>query len=633
MAEKASSDGATNKQCLIDDQKDTKTTITKLSTDLVDIPKPIDVAEEASTDGTMNVQCLSDDQNYKKMTNMKMPMDYLEVPEPSLTRGFLELAEEARNVCVENEQCLYTDEILPQVAGMTRPVAVTIAEYSHSLLNDGATIAPRIFTEMLMPVLPAGRFSPVDKMGQAGPGDETDQSVLSGSETEDRRTDPVGPVGPYVTFDQVQPVDDGPLGPYITLSPVGSDGKHSPCDILSPVGPGGTLSQCKPDQPVADGPVGPSVTLGPVGPGGTLSQCKPDQPVADGPVGSTDELGLVGLCGKLLRIDIKAVVTTDEPANLIGTSPSSDSGIHSLGEQWEDTSLITTDTEEEQNSTSQIHTPTGRRVSDIGVPPNTEEDQVTLCPWIDCLLNQGPDESSEIDRRNNDRDPEWNGTAEFYYSDQELTTDESSWEDYEPWSNNVQDTSVMRDPVDPPEMSHLHKRNSAEQYEDESSVYAETDGGNSDICNLADFSSDEEDIPVERNSGCQSENMIDVTTCNYSDLSDSEDSEWEDAENRAVRSMVEHYNFDLVDGMTPMEYVPIPRESRRKWPKEDLIYRPKLREPDIEYCASVFHTELASPRLETAVPPPVSVDVEVPSCREIKRDSDPGPESIWTLRI
>ena len=79
VAEKASSDGAMNKQCLIDDQKDTKTTITKLSTDLVDIPKPtlsrVDVAEEASTDGTMNVQCLSDDQNYKKTTNMKMPMD------------------------------------------------------------------------------------------------------------------------------------------------------------------------------------------------------------------------------------------------------------------------------------------------------------------------------------------------------------------------------------------------------------------------------------------------------------------------------------------------------------------------------------------------------------------------------
>ena len=100
-------------------------------------------------------------------------------------------------------------------------------------------------------------------------------------------------------------------------------------------------------------------------------------------------------------------------------------------------------------------------------------------------------------------------------------------------------------------------------------------------------------------------------------MSDSEDSEWEDAGNRAVRKMVEHYNFYLVDGMILMVYVPIPREGRRKWPKEDLIYRPQLREPDNEYCASVFHMELTSPRLETAVPPPVSVDVEVPSCREI----------------
>ena len=40
VAEKASSDGATINRCLIDDQKDTKTTNTKLSTDLVDIPKP-----------------------------------------------------------------------------------------------------------------------------------------------------------------------------------------------------------------------------------------------------------------------------------------------------------------------------------------------------------------------------------------------------------------------------------------------------------------------------------------------------------------------------------------------------------------------------------------------------------------
>ena len=100
---------------------------------------------------------------------------------------------------------------------------VTVAEDRHSSLNDGATMAPRIFTKTNIPVLCAGRCSPVDTMGQAGPGDETEQSVLSGSEAEERGTDPVGPVGLYVTFDQVQPVAEGPVGLYITLSPVGSN--------------------------------------------------------------------------------------------------------------------------------------------------------------------------------------------------------------------------------------------------------------------------------------------------------------------------------------------------------------------------------------------------------------------------
>ena len=72
-----------------------------------------------------------------KTTIMQMPMDYLEIPEPSLPRGFLELAEEARNVNVEIEQCCYTDEVQTQEAGLTRPVFVTAMEYSCNELGIG----------------------------------------------------------------------------------------------------------------------------------------------------------------------------------------------------------------------------------------------------------------------------------------------------------------------------------------------------------------------------------------------------------------------------------------------------------------------------------------------------------------
>ena len=64
-----------------------------------------------------------------------------------------------------------------------------------------------------------------------------------------------------------------------------------------------------------------------------------------------------------------------------------------------------------------------------------------------------------------------------------------------------------------------------------------------------------------------------------------------------------------------------------------MIYKPQLREPDNEYCTSVSYMEIASPRLETAVLPPVSVDVEVPSCREIERDNCPRKRAGKDLDI
>ena len=214
------------------------------------------VAKEAHTDGTRVVQYQTDDQNFMK-TIVQMPMDYLEIPEPSLPQGFLELAEEARNVNVESGQSCYTEEVQSQEAGLTRPVFVTVMEYSSSVLNVRATIAPGISTERIPPIFSAGRRSPVDQLGLVGPWDKTEQSVLPGSDTKYGVTDPASPVAPDVSVDQIQPVAEGPVGQYITRSPVGSDGMLFTCDF---------------DQPVADGLVGPSFILGLVGPRRMLSQ-------------------------------------------------------------------------------------------------------------------------------------------------------------------------------------------------------------------------------------------------------------------------------------------------------------------------------------------------------------------------
>ena len=142
IVEKANTGGATNEQHLHDDQNFKKTTITKLPTDFIEIPKPtlprvcFKVAEEASTDGTTNEQCLYENQNYTKTTITKLPMDFLEIPRPSFTRGFVELAEEARNGGVESEQWFLVDEVLPQVTGMTKPAIEPVSRLLEEELRQ-----------------------------------------------------------------------------------------------------------------------------------------------------------------------------------------------------------------------------------------------------------------------------------------------------------------------------------------------------------------------------------------------------------------------------------------------------------------------------------------------------------------
>ena len=109
----------------------------------------VTVAKEASTDGATNKQCVYEVLDNKKTTTTKVSMNFIEIPQPSFTREFLELAEEARNVSIENEQCFLVDEVLPQVTGMTRrviePVTWPLEEKLGQLVKvtrDGALRVP-----------------------------------------------------------------------------------------------------------------------------------------------------------------------------------------------------------------------------------------------------------------------------------------------------------------------------------------------------------------------------------------------------------------------------------------------------------------------------------------------------------
>ena len=125
--------------------------------------------------------------------------------------------------------------------------------------------------------------------------------------------------------------------------------------------------------------------------------------ISDSPVGSTEILDRVNQTEGPIRTDFMKSGTINEPASSGDTPPSSDSGVHSLGEQWENMSTSSIDTASEQNNRPTHGNVSGRRVSDSRVPPNTEEDEDINYPWTDCLLNKGLDDKVSIDIQHNER--------------------------------------------------------------------------------------------------------------------------------------------------------------------------------------------------------------------------------------
>ena len=93
-------------------------------------------------------------------------------------------------------------------------------------------------------------------------------------------------------------------------------------------------------------------------------------PIADSPVGLTETPDPVDEAERPIQIDFMKIVQTDGPASLVDTPPSSDSGIHSWGEQWENMRISTADTETEHNGRPIICSPTvtpeSRRILRMG---------------------------------------------------------------------------------------------------------------------------------------------------------------------------------------------------------------------------------------------------------------------------
>ena len=149
MAEEASMGDTEDNQPLSVNQLFMMTTVTILPIDNAEIERPaprrvlVEVAEEASIDDTKIEKCMYEAMDNNETTEWKLSTELLEIPQQLVTRGFLELAEEARNVGVEKKQSFLVEEVLPQVTEMMRPMIEPVSWTTDEDLGQSVEVFVR----------------------------------------------------------------------------------------------------------------------------------------------------------------------------------------------------------------------------------------------------------------------------------------------------------------------------------------------------------------------------------------------------------------------------------------------------------------------------------------------------------
>ena len=371
------------------------------------------------------------------------------------------------------------------------------------------------------------------------------QPVADGPAGPDRTRRPVGADGIHAIHDVERPMAGGPVGPVFNSDPLGPSRMLSLDDLNQPltVGPldtDGIHAVDASDWPTAGGPVGRLLSLDPMGPSGMLSLDMYNQPPAVGTVGKPSIPGPMGHpgsepdCGQTIQTRSESESSTGVPDPVIQTGsdvqtdrvntgtangqtgssdtpPSSDSGVHSLEEQWENMSTGSLDMESEQNERDP-----GQLGSATSRPLNTETAGRFDCSWTDCALGKKPVEMSLLNRQRENRGVGINmwtiheREREMVYSD-DRNSDIADMSDFSDDENethlefqpgprtgsdrdgSVEDASNLGDKPTDNMVTICMNENDM--------VYSGSDDRNSDIANMSDFSDDEDEVQEESRSG------------------------------------------------------------------------------------------------------------------------------------
>ena len=118
--------------------------------------------------------------------------------------------------------------------------------------------------------------------------------------------------------------------------------------------------------------------------------------------------------------------------------------------------------------------------------------------------------------------------------------------------------------------------------------------------------------------GCQCEGRIGYMEWGSDDMTETDDSEYEDPDERANRLYVESYNYDLSEGMTPETYTPPLRKNRRRRYEVRKKNGPEIEESIGGTSDRGFQTDEETPNSEPTVQPRTVVDEDIPTVRDKK---------------
>ena len=216
------------------------------------------------------------------ITEMNMPSNYLEIPELKIPKLFLHLAEEARDVEVNNDISGCTEEVKSQATGLQSQILVTDMTDGQPIPFGNELVNDVVSTEMMNNDQYVGRFKPMDRAYQVVSPDTTEQSNWLGLGPGGRQTASVDTGGPLVNepgdlADKLEPVVL--LGPQLCkkdtdlVVPVNQDvNLKEDNGLVDRSGPEETQSMNEPSALLTlKTDWMENAALGPVGPDGNLS--------------------------------------------------------------------------------------------------------------------------------------------------------------------------------------------------------------------------------------------------------------------------------------------------------------------------------------------------------------------------